>query len=173
MSAGITTGYVRWMLVLGCALALAGCSTAHYRRSADKDAYQAIAQKTPAVTNMEPHFTIEQTNALALDDLPVAAQTNEFLGQAAGAESGARVLSLEKVLEIAVHHSRSYQASKEQLYLAALSLSLSRHQLAPIFSGGGNGAYTVTTAPVSVSSTNPVSGEVTLTDHMAETHSVS
>jgi outer membrane protein TolC len=144
------------MLVLGCALALAGCSTAHYRRSADKEAYQAIAQKTPAVTNMEPHFTIEQTNALALDDLPVAAQTNEFLGQAAGAESGARVLSLEKVLEIAVHHSRSYQTSKEQLYLAALSLSLSRHQFAPIFSGSGNGTYTVTTS-----------------DNLAETHSVS
>ena len=172
MNAGMLTGCIRCLLSLGCALALAGCSTAHYRSSADKDAYQAIAQKTPAVTNMEPHFTIEQTNALTLDDLPVAAQTNEFLGQTSEAERGARVLSLEKALEIAVHHSRTYQASKEQLYLTALSLSVSRHQFAPIFSGGGSGTYTVTTAPVSVSSTNSVSGEVTLTDHMAETHKI-
>ena len=162
------------MLVLGCALALAGCSTAHYRRSADKDAYQAIAQKTPAVTNMEPHFTIEQTNALALDDLPVAAQTNEFLGQAAGAESGARVLSLEKVLEIAVHHSRSYQASKEQLYLAALSLSLSRHQFAPIFSGSGQGTYAVQTEQAVALVPDPVTGQPmeVLSDNLAEKHSL-
>jgi outer membrane protein TolC len=153
------------MLVPGCALALAGCSTAHYRRSADKEAYQAIAQKTPAVTNMEPHFTIEQTNALALDDLPVAAQTNDFLGQTAEAERGARVLSLEKVLEIAVHHSRSYQTSKEQLYLAALSLTLSRHQFAPIFSGSGQGTYAVQTGPAASFGTNAVS------DQLAETHS--
>src|SRR5262245_3642824 len=87
-----------------CALALVGCTAKHYRRSADKEAYRLIGEKSPLVTNMEPHFTIEQTNQVSLD-LPVANETNDFLGEAAGAEIGASVLSLDKALEVAVRYS--------------------------------------------------------------------
>lgn len=51
-----------WVAWLGCVLFLCGCAAKHYRQSADKDSYAAIAQKAPLVTNMEPRFTIEQTN---------------------------------------------------------------------------------------------------------------
>src|SRR5215475_5567496 len=128
-------------------LALAGCTARHYRRSADKAAYGLIAQKSPLVTNMEPHFTIEETNQIYLEGLPVANGTNDFLGDGAQAEIGANVLSLDKALEMAVQHSRTYQNNKEQLYLTALSLSLARHQFTPIFSAGGSGFYTVNTLP--------------------------
>ena len=49
---------------------------------------------------MEPRFTIEQTNVLKLDAYPRTTQTNDFLGQAAGAEAGAVVISLQDALEI-------------------------------------------------------------------------
>jgi hypothetical protein len=131
-----------------CTLALVGCTAKHYRRSADKAAYGLIAEKSPLVTNMERHFTIEETNVVNLDGLAVANGTNDFLGEAAGTEIGARVLSLDKSLEIAVKHSRTYQNNKEQLYLTALSLSLARHQFTPIFFANGSGMYAVDAIPI-------------------------
>ena len=153
---------------IACALALAGCTAKHYRRSADKEAYRLIEQKTPLVTNMEPQFTIEQTDQINLEGLPEAKGTNDFIGEAAQAEIGAKILSLDKALELAVRHSRTYQTSKEQLYLAALSLSLARHQFTPIFSAGGTATYSVQTTPRGTS-TNAV-GDVVIhqNDHFSE-----
>jgi len=69
---------------------------------------------------MERRFTIEHTNALVLDGLPQVIVTNDFLGEAAAAELGAHVFSLQEALKTAVQHSRVYQNSREQLYLTAL-----------------------------------------------------
>jgi outer membrane protein TolC len=136
------------LATIACALALTGCTARHYRRSADKAAYGLIGEKSPLVNNMERHFTIEETNRVNLDGLAVASGTNDFLGDAAQAELGARVLTLDKSLEIAVKHSRTYQNNKEQLYLTALSLSLARHQFTPIFTANGSGTYAVDTVPI-------------------------
>lgn len=154
---------------------LPGCSTQHYRRSADKEAYGVIAQKAPRVKNMDEHFTIEQTNQFSLGDLPMGTPVEEFLGADGEAEREARVISLEKALEIAVNHSRAYQTQKEQLFLSALSLTLARHQFAPIFSAGGGATYTVTTAEVAdyVPDPNDPSKQIPVfTDKLAETRSV-
>lgn len=163
-------GGVAW---LGCALCLCGCTANYYRRSADNEAYNAIAQKTRLVTNMEPHFTLEHTNALILDGLPAVTVTNDFLGEAAAAELGAHVFSLPKALEVAVQHSRSFQNSREQLYLSALALTLSRHQFAPIFTGTGNNTYAVQTSQTVGLVPNPVTGETeqVLSDNLAEQQS--
>src|ERR1041384_2652278 len=48
-----------------------GCTANHYRRSADKDVYKAITQRTPMVPNMDTNFTIAQTNLPSLERLPV------------------------------------------------------------------------------------------------------
>ncbi len=136
-------GFRAWASVL--ALALAGCSARHYRESADKAAYGTIAAKSRQVVNMDPHFTLDQTNTVSLDELPKLEQAAAFLGSAGEIECGAAVLSLDTALGIAVHHSRVYQNSKEQLYLAALSYTLSRHQFAPLFSGSGSVNYAVQT----------------------------
>ena len=117
---------------------MCGCSARHYRTSADKEVYATIGQKAPFVTNMEPQFTIEQTNRLDLSGLPLVAETNAFLGATAASELGAGVLSLEEALALALRHSRNYQDSREQLFLSALSLTLARHQWAPILSAGGS-----------------------------------
>jgi outer membrane protein TolC len=125
---------------------------------------------------MDPRFTIEQTNVLTLDELPATAPAEEFLGQASETERGARVVSLEKALDTAVKHSRVYQNSKEQLYLTALSLSLSRHQFAPLFSGSGKGNYSVQTeqaVDLVPDPANPGEYKTVLSDNLAEQQSVS
>src|SRR5436190_20033504 len=93
--AGSLTG---WLLVL---LLLTGCS-AHYRKSADKEVYGTIQSKTPLVPNMDPKFTIEQTNLSQFDGLPVTTNVPGFLGPEGEREHGARILSLEEALGIAV-----------------------------------------------------------------------
>jgi Outer membrane protein len=157
---------------IACVLVLAGCTAKHYRRAADKAAYGLITQKSPLVTNMEPHFTIEETNQFNLEGLPVISATNDFLGDAGQSEIGAKMLSLDKALEMAVQHSRTYQNSKEQLYLTALSLSLARHQFTPIFSAGGSGIYAVDTLPKIGPETNNFGGLVIHNDEFTESRTV-
>ncbi len=127
---------------------LAACSTTHYRKSADKEAYHAIKEKTAAVPGMDPNFTIEQTAMPPLDDLPKATEALEYLGEASQSEIGAHVLTLEQALRLAVQHNRDYQNRKESLYLEALGLTLDRHNYTPIFSGSMGGTFNRSTRDV-------------------------
>ena len=111
---------------------------------------------------MDTAFTIEQTNDIYLGNLPVVTNVVEYLGPDGEKERGARILRLEDALLIAVRHSRSYQSRKEQLYLSALSLTLARHQFAPLFSAGGTGTYSAIAAETPA-----------LSDHFVEERSVS
>ena len=119
-------------------LALAGCSAGHYRKAADKEAYLLLKSKSALVKNAGSAFDIDQTNRVALEHLPAAQSTAVFLGTDAVTEVGARVLSLEEALKISVLHNRTYQSRKEQVYIAALGLSLARHQFTPLLSGRAN-----------------------------------
>src|SRR5690349_8325675 len=124
----------RWLLAFFvCLLFLSACSTAHYRASADKEVAKIIAQKTRAVPNMDPNFTIEVTNQLALKTLPVFDRPEEAFGEESESERGAKILSLENALEIAVLYGRDYQTRKESVYLTALTLTLDRHRYTPLF----------------------------------------
>ncbi|HOJ34582.1 MAG TPA: TolC family protein [Candidatus Hydrogenedentes bacterium] len=124
---------------------LGGCSTTHYRTSADKETYKIIQEKSADVPNVDTEFTIEPAPLPSLEDLPKVTEADPALGEAAELEVNSYILSLEKALSIAVKRNRSYQNQKESLYLAALALTLDRHQYTPIFSGGGNAAYNRTT----------------------------
>jgi outer membrane protein TolC len=161
-------------LLCALLLATASCTTGYYRHSADKEVARAIAQKTPAVPNMDPHFTIEQTNQLSLEGFPISTNVPDFLGGESALEQSARVISLEKALGIAVNHSRIYQSRKEQVYLEALNLTLARHQFTPLFSAGANGAYQVGTVEAVEARLDPVSGQLVpvLSDNLVERNSV-
>ena len=151
-----------------------GCSTAHYKNSADREAYAAIKEKGRRVPNMDPRFTIDQTNAPALDGLPMSTNVDAAMGKDGEAERGARVISLKEALNIAVHDSRIYQTQKEQLYLQALSLTLARHQYTPIFSGGVSADYQVTTEQAIAAGIDPQTGQPTavLSDNLVEQRQV-
>ena len=151
---------------------LAGCTTSHYRKSADQESYRAITVKSSEVPNMDPKFTIEHTNTLSFEGLPPTTRIEEFLGQEAEREKGAHILTLQDALRLATGFSRDYQTQKERLYLSGLSLTLSRHAFAPIFSASADAIYTAQNTRASV--TNFVNGvaEVSLSDNFVEQHAV-
>jgi outer membrane protein TolC len=163
--------------LLGAALGalLCGCSASHYRASADRAAYGALQEKTPLVPNMDPAFTIERTNGFALDALPVNDTVEPFLGPDGERERGARRVRLEDALAIAVTHSRAYQSRKEQLYLAALSLALTRHNFTPLFSARASGAFTGQTERAVRYELDEATGQLrpVLSDQLVEERSVS
>ncbi len=160
--------------MLWLALVLAGCTTNYYRKSADRETYRAIKEKTPRVRNMDPNFTIEQTNAVALEGLTIVTNAQDFLGADGERERDAHVVNLESALALAVAHSRSYQSRKEQLYLSALSLTLARHQFAPIFSGNANVNYSVETEQAVTVGIDAITGQpkIIVSDNLVEQHRV-
>ena len=135
MKAARFTSVLACSLIVLAGMSLTGCSTTHFRESADKETYSVIADKAPEVPGMAMEFTIEHEAAIDLGGLAVNEALVEALGTEGQAEVGASIVSLEKALSVAFTHSREYQNRKEALYLEALSLTLDRHQFTPIFSG--------------------------------------
>jgi outer membrane protein TolC len=70
-----TSAHMLLVRVIICtvAVAVAGCSPAYYRSSADREVYGIIEQKSPKVPGMPGAFTIEQPQQDFLTGLPVAA----------------------------------------------------------------------------------------------------
>jgi outer membrane protein TolC len=152
----------------------AGCTAKYYRKSADKDVYGAIAQRTPMVPNMDTNFTIEMTNTVAIDRLPISSYMPDFLGTNAQGEVGARVLSLENALLLAIQRNRPYQLRKEQLYITALNLTLARYRFTPIFSGAGRAGIIGQTAQAVAVVIDPVTQQpkTLLSDNLVEQRQV-
>lgn len=149
---GIMPGFIRGSRFKGVAaaglvaLTFWGCSAAHYKKSADREAYAVIREKTPKVPGMAEEFSIEKTAGNAsLEGLPVVAEADPALGAESGTETGAAILSLERALNVAVQNSRTYQNQKESLYLEALALTLDRHNYTPIFTGKASSELTFKT----------------------------
>jgi len=161
---------MQWPLVL----VVAGCSSNYFRKSADNQVYSIIKSKSPLVQNADPHFTIEQTNLPSLEAFPINTNVQSFLGPDGERENGARMLRLEDALRVAVMESRSYQSRKEQLYLSALSLTLARHQFAPLFSASGNVAYQVQTEQAVTLGIDQLTGQATpiYSDNLVEQQQV-
>ncbi|MBI3414812.1 MAG: TolC family protein [Verrucomicrobia bacterium] len=110
--------------------ALAGCSSVHYRKSADKEVYQILKEKQTS--------TLGKTNAINIDTPysprdPQKIQSDEILQDRLG--SGRRKLTLDDALKIAIESSRNYQFRKESLYLTALTLTHDRYDYRPKFFG--------------------------------------
>ncbi|MGB4248606.1 MAG: TolC family protein, partial [Pseudohongiellaceae bacterium] len=123
-------------------LALGACSSAYHKEAADRQSYAAIAERADQVPGMTRTLTLEERQALSLEQFPVSTSPlAAFLGSQGEAEVGARVVSLDQSLELAFSYNREYQLQKEQLYLEALSLTLDRYQYTPIFSATASGSY--------------------------------
>jgi hypothetical protein len=91
-----------WIALSLASLLIAGCTPVQYARQADVAAYEVVAEKQQIALGGPHDFTIDY------DPLQ--------RGQVVEAPA------------IAFRNSRSYQDRKEQLYLAALALSESRHR---------------------------------------------
>ncbi len=124
--------------------ALAGCSQGFFKRSADREVFGILGKKSQAVAGAEDETLLNITPPapVKLDVLMKSAETADFLGDRAFIEKGARVVSLPAALDFAVHRNRTYLSRKEQVYLSALDLTLTRQQFGPILRGDGGGAFT-------------------------------
>ena len=121
------TGAVGGLLL---SVLLAGCSSSHYRKSADREVYGLINQLEGEIFGHTNQFTIDTPWS---DRDPQSIAPAEIIENRQA--SNRLVLNLERTLDLAVHRSREYQTQKEQLYLTALTLTGQEHRFAPRFFG--------------------------------------
>ena len=110
---------------------LSGCSTSHYRTSADREVYKIVRDGERKHLGKTNAFTIDTGYSKRAPD---SIQSAEIIQQRLMAEQ--RKVSLGEALKIAIENNRQYQSRKELLYLTALSLTTERYNFGPKFSGG-------------------------------------
>ena len=113
---------------------LSGCTSAHYRRSADKEVYGIIDQYEQRIFGHTNTFTI---NTPYSDRKPEAIPPAELIEDRL--QSGQRALTIAQALDLAVRNSREYQSAKETLYLTTLSLTGARYAFSPQFFADSTG----------------------------------
>ena len=127
------------MLIFSCLMA--ACTSASYRRSADDESYQAIADKSELVPGMNSGVVVDEERLVDLGAYQTNTESFEFLDNEADSEIDARILPLNAALDLAFQHSKDYQTQKERLYLEALALTLDRYRYIPAFTATGSGDY--------------------------------
>jgi len=124
--------------LLASPLILAGCTGELVKKRADREVFGILRWKSSKVPNSgQDLLNITPAPPPNLDVLERNMTEEDFLGERAKIEKGAKKVSLSTALSYAVHHNRSYQGQKELVYLGALDLTLDRFQYTPIFSAGG------------------------------------
>lgn len=109
----------------GCAfLSIAGCSAAHYRDDADREVYAILEKRRAQLLENPGAFTVEP----AQDSLRKRLLNSAELLSSPQSRPSVH-LDLQSALAIAAENSRSYQSEKEQVYRAALDLTLERYRL--------------------------------------------
>jgi outer membrane protein TolC len=120
-------------------LSVSGCKTSMYKNWADREVFGLLKKKTSKVPNSGQHLLdITPPPPVSMEELAKNLKTVEFLGDRAYIEKNARVIGLAEALKFAVHRNRNYLLQKEVVYLAALDLTLTRQNFAPILSGSGS-----------------------------------
>ncbi len=127
-SAARAAGWAAAVLLLG------GCTSGHYRKSADKEVYRILQDYDRRVFGRTNEFTIDTVYS-ARDPKTIPAA--EIIDSRSA--TNRRVINLSKALELAVQNSREYQTQKEQLYLTALSLTGARYEFGPQFNADSTG----------------------------------
>lgn len=121
------------ILVLG-----AGCTAGFYQKRADKETFSLLRGKSSKVPNSGSDLlSVTPPGPVDLDQLEKNVSTEDFLGDRAHIEKGARKLDLAGALTYAVSRNRSYLGEKELVFLSALDLTLTRQQFTPILTGVG------------------------------------
>ena len=121
-----------WVLGVSVILGFSGaCSPAYHKADADKEVYKIIDNKWQDDFGLKTNYTVSDYNDPASpNDVEIAEMIPE-----------SRIINLQKAVEIATKFNRDYQSQKESLYLAALDLTLTRHQYARQWFGTIDGSY--------------------------------
>jgi len=117
-------------------MAAGGCGTTHYRESADRQVYDILSNVHKKQYDSAARYDIEQLAQNPLQDLPSAqSRLFEIPETLKRFSIPPKLISLEKALEIAAYHNRSYQNRKEDVYLAALALTEEQNEFSSQFGG--------------------------------------
>jgi outer membrane protein TolC len=114
--------------MLFLAALIGGCTSSHYRKSADKEVYRIIQDVDQRVFGQTNEFTIN-TRFSARE--PKLIPPSEIIEERMA--SNRLVVNLDQALDLAFMNSREYQTQKEQLYLTALTLTGARYEFSPQF----------------------------------------
>ena len=117
-------------------LAVAGCSTSQHRKSADNETYRIIQGVEQQLFGRTNAFQIDTPYSTRDPDSIAPSEVIE--GRLA---AGARALSLDEALDLAVRNSREYQTEKERLYLTTLTLTGERYAFGPQFFARSSPGY--------------------------------
>ncbi len=123
-------------MALGLSLVLfwTGCTSKAYRRRADNDVYDIVAEVEMEIFGKTSDFTIETPYT---DRDPEEISVEEIFAER---DRDAEItLGIEDAINTAIRHSRAYQTEKEQLYLTALSLTGQQYAFSPQFFAGASG----------------------------------
>ncbi len=109
--------------------ALNGCGHKNYKKDADERVYKILDQKWKDEYGTKANYKISDTEPLP-DDIQV---------EKAVPNSG--ILTLPQAVAIATAYNREYHTQKEELYIKALDLRLTRHEFETQFFGNISGGY--------------------------------
>ncbi len=118
------------LLLLTLGMWLSACSSAHYKRSADKEVYGIITDTETNTLGRVTGFNID-TPYSKRD--PREIKAGEIIADRIQSEK--KFLTIGEALRLAVAQSRTYQFRKETLYLSALTLTKERYEFSPQFFG--------------------------------------
>jgi outer membrane protein TolC len=115
---------------LVCLCGLAGCATKDYKKDADEQVYKIIDRKWQDDFGPRVNYKVSDTEP----------STGDIRVPKAVPASG--ILTIPQAVAIATAYNREYQTQKEDLYIKALDLRLTRHQFEQQYFGIVTGGYT-------------------------------
>ncbi len=135
-SGRVSYSVFRLLAIALAAVPISACMGAWAKKLADREVYPIIEKKQAEALGESRAFTLEHTE----DDQTRNIHENAGKAEDGFSTAGLRV-TLAEALTLAVHNGRTYQTAKENLYLAALTLTAERHAFSPIFTGMVTGEY--------------------------------
>jgi outer membrane protein TolC len=125
------TRYIVVLII--CSLAFlfgpAGCTQHNYKNEADEQVYKIIDQKWRDDFGTKANYKVSDTEP----------STGDIRIPKAVPASG--ILNLPQAVAMSTAHNREYQRQKEELYIKALDLRLTRHQFEKQYFGVVTGGY--------------------------------
>jgi len=123
----------RFQYAMICSIAglcfLVGCQSKDYKTEADQQVYKIIDQKWRDDFGSKTNYKVSDTEPL-YGDIRITK-----------AVPASGILTLPQAVAIATAYNREYQTQKEELYVKALDLRLTRHQFEKQYFGVVTGGY--------------------------------
>lgn len=117
------------LCALTCLCSWLGCAQHNYKKEADDQVYNIIDRKWDEDFGTKNNYKISDT-VPSPNDIQIEGEVTSF-----------GVLTLPQAVALATAHNREYQTQKEELYIKALDLRLTRHEFEYQFFGGVSGGY--------------------------------